>query len=81
MLEKEIREIENLEKTGGIDTEIENLQIQKRGLEKQRKEKEDEKKKLKKEFRSLQGLVPTARRQPLICPGKLKKMGRMDCSW
>ena len=34
MLEKEIREIENLEKTGGIDTEIENLQIQKRGLEK-----------------------------------------------
>lgn len=53
MLEKEIREIENLEKTGGIDTEIENLQIQKRGLEKQRKEKEDEKKKLKKEISRL----------------------------
>ena len=53
MLEIEIREIENLEKTGGIDTEIENLQIQKRGLEKQRKEKEDEKKKLKKEISRL----------------------------
>lgn len=52
-LEREIREIENLEKTGGIDAELEALQMQKRGLEKQKKEKDDEKRRLKKEISKL----------------------------
>lgn len=52
-LEKEISEIENLQKSGGIEFEIDELKIKKNNLEKQKKIKEKEKRCLEQEINVL----------------------------